>query len=629
MRSVASALRRHRTPVAAAGLLLLCGALAWEHAPRDAGLAAEEIEPLSLASALDVDRQDKTRAATGALLLDFVEPADGEGGSEAAIADLVGKLRQSGVAIEPAGFYSEGEHLYRMEGIGAALVALREQYEDHPLLEGIEPELLYAFPDTAIFAEEGPAADEVEPAKNKPDRFLPNDPMFALQWNMERIRAPEAWMLTRGAGALVAVIDSGVAYKTEHGVMQVPDLAGTKFVGGRTFCKGVPDGLDDHAHGTHVAGTIAQTTHNGIGVTGVAHEATVMSLKALTREGRGSVAEIANAIRYAADNGANVINMSLGGSLPSRVLAKAVEYAHDEGVTVVCAAGNEARSRVGYPAANEGCIAVGSVDWEGNRAFYSNWGKNLDVMAPGGDTREDKNGDGYPDGVLQNTIKIQQPAENDYLWFQGTSMASPHAAGVAALVVSAGVTNPDEVESILKQTAVHPKGVDWDKDFGAGVVDAHAAVTAAEGRYAPERAGLGGLLALLGLGGLGVAGLASRRARVIGAAGLVGGLALASGALGTTPLAYGIAATQALDVGSPLLHSAALPLVLAVLLLGVKPLRGFLAGLSLGYAALLLHGAVVLPTLIHGLPGGTTIDRLWLLANAVLGLALARRISRS
>jgi serine protease len=436
-------------------------------------------------------------------------------------------------------------------------------------------------------------------------------------------------MLARGEGAVVAVIDTGVAYKTEHGVMQVPDLAGTKFTDGATFCKGAPDGLDDHAHGTHVAGTIAQTTHNGIGVTGVAHEATVMSLKVLTRDGRGAVPGIANAIRYAADNGANVINMSLGASLPSRVLAKAVMYAHDQGVTVVCAAGNEGVNRVGYPAANEGCIAVGAVDWEGNRAFYSNWGKALDVTAPGGDTREDKNGDGFPDGVLQNTIKIQQPLENDYLWFQGTSMASPHAAGVAALVVSAGVTNPDEVERIMKETADHPSGVDWDSSYGAGVVDSHAAVNAAKGHYAPERAGLGGLLALFGLGGLGVAGLATRRARLVGAAGLVGGLALASGALGTIPLTYGIAATKAVDVGSPLLHSAALPLLLAVLLLGLKPLRGFLAGLSLGYAALLLHGAVVLPTLLSGLPGGTGVDRLWLFANAALALALARRISRS
>jgi serine protease len=312
------------------------------------------------------------------------------------------------------------------------------------------------------------------------------------------------------------------------------------------------------------------------------------------------------------------------------VLAKAVAYAHEKGVTVVCAAGNEKRSKVGYPAAHDGAVAVAAIDGTGKRSWYSNWGKDLDVSAPGGDTRADNNGDGYPDGVLQNTILLQNPLQSDYMWLQGTSMASPHAAGVAALVVSRGVTNPDEVERILKKTARHPNNVEWDKEYGAGVIDALAAVDASAESYAPERAGLAGLLGLAGLAGLGAAGLATRRARALGLASAVAGAGLAAGAFGCAPLAYAAAgATGSVAAfGSPVFLSALLPLLLTVLLLGVRPLRPLLTGLNLGWSALLLHGALVLPTLVAGVPGGPLIDRLWLAANAALALLLARRTAK-
>ncbi|MCA9635236.1 MAG: peptidase S8 [Myxococcales bacterium] len=623
--------RRHRTTFASLGLVALAALVAYAHRADDRGMSAEAIDTPTLAAAAAVAGD----AMTGALILDLVEPEDGEGGSEAELAALIEGL---GLPVEAAGFYSEGEHLFRVSGSAADLAQVEAALADHPLVEGIEPEVLYALID----------AGDGEPAPEAHPRFEPNDAMFNLQWHMEMIRAPEAWSVTRGDGVVVAVIDTGVAWKDTDQTRMVPDLAGTRFTHGKSFVNGLADGLDDHLHGTHVAGTIAQTTNNEIGVTGVAFESTIMPLKVLGGDGRGSVTGIANAIRYAADNGAQVINMSLGGPLPSRVLGKAIEYANEKGVTVVCAAGNEAKSRVGYPAANKGSVAVASVDAMGERTWYSNWGDALDVSAPGGDTRADKNGDGFPDGVLQDTIKLQDPLNHDYMWLQGTSMASPHAAGVAALIVARGVTNPAEVERIMKASAVHPNKVEWDREYGAGVIDAVAAVDAVAESYDGERAGFAGLLALLGIGGIGGAGIAAagatslaldgderrrrrrrRRRHVVDLAGLSLGALLGAGLFGLQPAAYGVAtALGGAWLGSPLVFSALLPLLATLLFLGVRPLRGLLAGLSLGYAAVLLHGAVVLPTPLTGLPGGAGVDRLWLVANAGVALWLVRRISR-
>ena len=619
-----------RISLAGTALFGLSCLLAWQHRDTDEGLRAEDIAQISIEDELAAGQDGRQ------LLVDLVEPEDGEGGSEAELEALMGSL---GLHAEPAGFYAEGEHLWRVHGTPDQLIALERELADHPLVEGVEPDVTYSLPADALAVVDWDP-DEVEAHKPNRPRFTPNDPMYPLQWHFEAIHAPEAWMHTRGRGAVVAVIDTGVAWKDLQwkniNAKAVPDLAGIEFVHGETFISNaLPEGLDDHAHGTHVTGTVAQATDNGLGVAGVAHQAKIMPLKVLAGDGRGSVAGIANAIRFAADHDADVINMSLGGPLPSRVMAKAVEYANSKGVTVICAAGNEKRSKVSYPAAYDGSVAVAATDWEGKRSFYSNWGKQLDVSAPGGDTRSDKNGDGQPDGVLQNTIAIQDPSRNDYLWFQGTSMASPHAAGVAALIVSQGVTNPTEVERVLKETAHHPNKKKWDDQYGAGIIDAEAAAIAAKADYQGERLGFAGLLGLLGLGGLGFAGIgagamtrgSATRRNLIAGAGLVAGAGLAVGAV-ATPAAYALGTTTGL-LGSGLLLSALLPTLMVLLLLQVKSLRGFLTGLSLGWAALLAHGAVVLPTLIEGVPGGAGWDRLWLAGNAALCLWLAHKVGRA
>ncbi|MFO7566473.1 MAG: S8 family peptidase [Enhygromyxa sp.] len=626
MQSKSSSLRIGLATTTLFGLSCLLG---WQHRDTDEGLRVEDVPQTRIQDELEIGQDGRQ------LLLDLVEPEDGEGGSEAELEALIASL---GLHAEPAGFYSETEHLWRVHGTPAQLEALERELAGHPLVEGIEADVTYSLPREAMRAAE--PGEELDVQKPRRPRFTPNDPMYPLQWHLDAINVPEAWMHTRGRGAVVAVIDTGVAYKDlkwkNLDAKAVPDLAGVEFVHGATFLNNaLPDGLDDHAHGTHVTGTVAQATDNGVGVAGVAHQAKIMPLKVLAGDGRGSVAGIANAIRYAADNGADVINMSLGGPLPSRVLAKAVEYAHNKGVTVVCAAGNEKRSKISYPAAYEGSVAVAATDWEGKRTFYSNWGKQLDVSAPGGDTRSDKNGDGQPDGVLQNTIAIQDPSRNEYLWFQGTSMASPHAAGVAALIVSQGVTNPKEVERIMKETARHPNGVKWDDQYGAGVIDAEAAVLAARSDYRGERLGFAGLLGLLGIGGLGFAGVGAQamtrgsatRRKLIAGAGLLAGAGLAVGAV-SMPAAYALGTTTGV-LGSGLLLSALLPTLLVLLLLQVKSLRGFLTGVSLGWAALLAHGAIVLPTLIEGIPGGAGWDRLWLAGNAALCLWLARKVGRA
>jgi serine protease len=477
-------------------------------------------------------------------------------------------------------------------------------------------------------------APEVEPTHEG----FPNDPKYKYQWHLRQIGMPEAWKLTDGNGVIVAVLDTGVAFENHGSKFKlIPDLDGVEFVKPYDFVGNSKHANDDHGHGSHVTGTIAQMTNNGIGVAGVGLKLRIMPLKVLSGSGSGSVGGIADAIRFAADNGAKVINMSLGGAFPSKVLKKAVEYAHKKGVTVVCAAGNESRGKVSYPAAYPGAVAIAATQFDEATTFYSNWGKEIDLAAPGGNTRVDQNGDGMPDGVLQNTIAIGDPTKNDYYGYMGTSMAAPHAAGVAALVVGEGITDPDRVEQILKDSARKPDKQKYDAEhYGAGIIDAPAAVKKA-------RTSSGGGALVLGLLMAGAVAASARRKGlgvklgwtyltgvVVGASGLFFLPYLApelSSAPVISTLTHGLPSWDLSILGpsghgNAVFFSALLPLAFLAIGYGVPKLRAPLAGLAIGVAAHLAFFAIVPMATIQAPIIG--VAGIWLAINAVACLLLAR-----
>jgi serine protease len=334
-------------------------------------------------------------------------------------------------------------------------------------MDNVEREVRYSVPiDLPLYFEE----------ESSSSMKFPNDPLYqdGKQWNMEMIGIEKAWKVSKGKGAVIAVLDTGIS-NGKGKYLRVPDLEQTCMVEGYNFIDDDKDPYDWHGHGTHVGGTIAQSTHNGIGVVGIAYKGCLMPVKVLSDEGWGTNTDIAEAIVWATDQGAHVINMSLGGGAHSQVIADALKYAVENNVFVACAAGNSGRAVIEYPAAMSGCYAISSVGKSGKLAFYSSYGDNGDgifVTAPGGDQRAD----GQEGGVWQDTILAGDPNKHGYFPFQGTSMATPHVAGVAGLVVS--TIGPEKytlskVEKVLSSSTVD-KG---DKTkYGNGLLNAEMAV---------------------------------------------------------------------------------------------------------------------------------------------------------
>jgi serine protease len=278
------------------------------------------------------------------------------------------------------------------------------------------------------------------------------DPGRAQQWGLDAIGADAAWAVTRGAGVVVAVVDTGVA--------PAPDLDGRLLPGWNVLTRS-EDAGDDNGHGTHVAGTVAEVGGNGLAESGVAPEASILPVKVLDSTGAGSDADVAAGIVWAADHGARIINLSLGGSQPSTVLADGVAYARTRGVLIVAAAGNDGGA-VGVPARLAGVIAVGAVDSTRVRAPFSAGGRALDLVAPGVD-------------ILQQTLD-GVGGYADRSW-SGTSMASPQVAGVAALALAAGrAKTAAGLARLLTRTALDLGVPGRDPAYGAGLVRADAAL---------------------------------------------------------------------------------------------------------------------------------------------------------
>jgi type VII secretion-associated serine protease mycosin len=298
-----------------------------------------------------------------------------------------------------------------------------------------------------------PRVEEAVPDHRRHTLRTPNDPLRTQQPHLETVRARSAWARTLATGVTVAVVDTGV--QASH-----PDLTG-RVLRGYDFVDRDRDANDEEGHGTLVAGVVAANTNNGVGVAGVAWDARILPVRVLDDDGAGYDSDVAAGIIWAADQGAQVINLSLGGPEPSSVLADAVAYAIGKGRVVVAAAGNSGIEERSYPAALPGVVSVGATDAAGRLADFSTQGDWVTLAAPGFD-------------VLSTQPTWTGEA---YGWFDGTSAAAPVVAGVAALVrAQTPSLNPAQVTARLRTTArdAGPRGVD--PAYGAGVVDATRAV---------------------------------------------------------------------------------------------------------------------------------------------------------
>ena len=420
----------------------------------------------------------------GEVLVKFrpgVKPVAVSGGVEMGVASLDALAREYGVAAaEPlfadVGYSAQGlERIYKLTlPTTADVLAVAGDLHTDAYVEYAEPNHIYSINEALSQMEA--ALDSLDGETG--DALFPDDSLFGDQWALHNagqtggtedadIDAPEAWgVMTGTTDVMVAIIDTGV-YSSHEDL----DDGRVRTDIDRDYVNDDDDATDDHGHGTHVAGTIAAETNNGVGVAGVMWQAQILPLKVLNRWGIGSSDDIASAIRYAADQGADVINMSLGG-LCSQTIADAVNYAYfDQGVVIVAAAGNSGGS-ITYPAKHAPVIAVGATDYNDERAYFSCYGGELDVVAPG--------------------VGIWSTVPNyGYDRFSGTSMASPHVTGVAGLLLA---QRPElsngQVREILRQSADDLGDSGFDHFYGYGRVNAYQALQTAtpDEPPAPEEA---------------------------------------------------------------------------------------------------------------------------------------------
>jgi len=349
---------------------------------------------------------------------------------------------------------------------------------------------------------------------------VPNDPLYARQWNFPTIEMERSWDINRGATSsiVVGVLDTGVAYRggtirfsTTNPIAQqvfpgrtsvdiafaaAPDLGpDTRFVSPHDFIFNDDTPLDLVGHGTHISGTIGQATNNGVGVAGMAFNVSIMPVKVIGdlwdfifAQATGTDDTVAQGVRWAVDHGAKVLNMSIGRlGPPSPVLQSALTYAVSHGAFVAVAAGNEFME--GNPIERpadlgpqiDGVMTVGAIGRNRQRAQYSNTGAHIEIVAPGGD----QVADGQTGGILQQTFDDDfvfppfGPPRFDvfvYAYEQGTSMATAHVTGMAALLMQQGITDPAAIEAAIKRFATDLGAPGRDDQYGNGLIDVRAAL---------------------------------------------------------------------------------------------------------------------------------------------------------
>lgn len=380
-----------------------------------------------------LSRTDGPEYRDSDLLVSFQKDA-----SEEEITRLVGSHGyQVKRSIEGAGIYVIG-----ISG-GTDPVRAAEDFRSNPLVRHAQPNWV------------GRVTDTYDVGTLR----VPSDPYLSRQWAIDAMGLRNAWNKTTGSsGVTVAIIDTGV--QTNH-----PDLAGN-IGSGYDFYNKTSSVTDYNGHGTHIAGIIGAVTNNSLGVSGINWNVNIMPLKAADNSGEGflSLSEIIQALRYAADHGADVINMSfqIGGASSGEdvFMEEAIEYAYSKGVTMIAAAGNQGQQWLAYPARHSKVIAVSAIGPDLNLASWSNYGNNIDVAAPG-------------DSILSTW------PTNTFASASGTSMAAPQVAGVAALLIAQGVRGPENIKKVLHETAMDLGDQGYDYAYGWGLVNAHACVNQA------------------------------------------------------------------------------------------------------------------------------------------------------
>jgi serine protease len=436
---------------------------------------------------------------------------------------------------DPPGAYVPGAVIVKFKngaaasGINSAMRAVaassieRPSYANFDLLEipaGADAEAI------AAQLRDRPDVEYAQPRYRNYPMLRPNDPLYDRQWSFPLLDMERAWDIQPNAGSevTVAVLDTGVAFRTSTlrynsrfdwrltstspvfpalGVVEVPfavapELGEAKFVAPRDFVwdDNLPFDLD--GHGTHVSGTIGQLTNNNVGVAGMAFNVKLMPVKVIDEvwdfvfgsPNSGTDDTVARGVRYAADNGAQVINMSIGrteGGAAS-VVEDAIRYAVSHGVFVAVAAGNSAdtgnsASRTAEAAPDiAGMVAVAAVSRDRERAYYSTTNTYVEISAPGGDQRRHGNTGGVLQQTLdqdllhtyQNTYRTPRADSFAFYYFQGTSMATPHVSGFAALLIQQGITSPAAIEAAMKQFALDLGRAGVDSEYGAGLINPRA-----------------------------------------------------------------------------------------------------------------------------------------------------------